>query len=302
MSTLLDAVVGWTLFAALVAAIGAILGHGWIAVRAAPTDSAERCAVRVAAARGATAAGVALPIAFLLYFVRQLVEFRDPFAPLSEDVSMLIGTPWGELWLVATAAAVAAAIALVRATPERTGAWFAAAATVTALASFPALTGHAAGESEWRTLAIAADTVHVLAAGGWMGGLAVVLYAEFLWTRSAHDGEPGSLLPRTVPVFSPLAILCVALLVITGTFASWLHLTTLSELVATTYGRTLSLKLALVAVVLALGALNWRRLTPRLGTSDGDAALRRAAAIELLVAQLVLFVTAVLVRTDPSQM
>ena len=58
-------------------------------------------------------------------------------------------------------------------------------------------------------------------------------------------------------------------------------------------------KLVLVAVVLGLGALNYRRLAPRLGSSAGDRALRRSAAWELVVANLVLVVTAVLVRTSP---
>lgn len=91
----------------------------------------------------------------------------------------------------------------------------------------------------------------------------------------------------------------VALLVLTGLYASWSHLDSLGALATTTYGRILSLKLLLVAVILAFGARNFKALTPKLGTDRGDDAMRRSAAVELAVAQIVLLVTAVLVRTSP---
>ena len=57
---------------------------------------------------------------------------------------------------------------------------------------------------------------------------------------------------------------------------------------------------ASVAAVLALGGLNFRIFTPRLGTAVGNAAMRRSATVELIVAQVVLVVTALLVRTSPT--
>jgi putative copper export protein len=57
--------------------------------------------------------------------------------------------------------------------------------------------------------------------------------------------------------------------------------------------------LLLVGAVLGLGALNWKRLTPKLGEAGGNDALRRAATTELLLAQVVLLVTAILVRMSP---
>jgi putative copper export protein len=94
-------------------------------------------------------------------------------------------------------------------------------------------------------------------------------------------------------------MVCVASLATTGLFAAWAHLPSVGALVSTGYGRLLVLKLALVAVVLGLGALNWKKLTPRLHEAGGTNTLRRAAAVELLAAQLVLLVTALLVRTSP---
>lgn len=301
MTSILNAITGWLLFAALVAAVGSLAARWLLIPRASlgPDESGEDASAfltRAAGRLGMLGASL-LPVAMALVFYRQLVEFRDPFVPWTEDASLLLtGTAWGRTWIAASAASVAAvtAFGLVRARVR--GAWFASTVIVVALAAFPALTGHAAGTEELRGLTLVADTLHVLAAGTWMGGLGFILYAERLW-RVRSGGE--SLLPSLVPVFSPVAIGSVATLVLTGTLAAWIHVESVAALATTSYGRTLVLKLLLVLTVMGLGAVNWKRLTPRLGEAAGQDALRRAAGRELLIAQLVLLVTAILVRTSP---
>jgi putative copper export protein len=86
---------------------------------------------------------------------------------------------------------------------------------------------------------------------------------------------------------------------LTGTLAAWMHLPSLGALITTSYGRTLMVKLGLVFIVLSIGLLNWRRITPRLLDVDGPRAMRKSAALELLFAHAVLLVTAVLTRTSP---
>ena len=51
-------------------------------------------------------------------------------------------------------------------------------------------------------------------------------------------------------------------------------------------GYRLGEMLGLVGIVLALGARNFRRLTPNLGTGDGNEAMRRSATLELVVGEL----------------
>jgi putative copper export protein len=80
-----------------------------------------------------------------------------------------------------------------------------------------------------------------------------------------------------------------------GVITAWQHLHTLSALWTTPYGITLVVKLLAVAGVLALGAWNWRRQKPRLGTEIGVASLRRSATGELVAAFVVLAITAILV-------
>jgi putative copper export protein len=293
------ALAGWFLYAALVTSLGGLAARFFVLPRIGVTPEGAHDWLRSAAGRQATLGAALLPLALVLVFHRQLVEFRDPFVPWTEDALLLLGaTAWGTTWLVGAGTALVAAAALVVAARGARVGWLVGGAAVLSLAAFPAFTGHASTAGPLRPLTLAADTVHVVAAGGWVGTLGFVLYAERGWRRSAGVGN-GSLLPVLVPAFSPLAVACVAALVVTGLLASWMHLPNVAALVSTPYGLTLSLKLLLVAVVAGIGFVNWRKVTPRLAEGAGQAALRRSAGVELLVAQAVLLVSAVLARTPP---
>ena len=243
-------------------------------------------------------AAVVLPVAMVLFFVRQVAEFRDPFAPWLEDAELLLtATAWGRVWVLGLIGSVITAVGFGLAARERPAGWVVATLGVLGLSTFPAFTGHASGGDGSTVLMVAADSLHVLAAGSWIGGLTLVLLLE-LRSRSS-DEERSSLLPALVPAFSPLAVGCVAVLVVTGVLASWVHVESIGALFTTAYGRLLSLKLVVVAIVMLLGGNNWKRLTPRLGEPGGQEAMRRAAVTEMILAQVVLVLTAILVRTPP---
>lgn len=298
MAGAFSALTGWVLFAGLALTTGATLARWVILPRVHSGEDPSPEWLRLNTARLASAAALLLPLAMGLYFVRQLQEFRDPFAPWTEDARLLLGaTAWGRVWMWATAGSVLSVIALFAARAGKQAGWWAATPILFALGAFPGLTGHAAGEENLRALALVADAMHVWAAGGWMGGLAVVFYLDRTWRRESPDAT--SVLPALVPVFSLVAMASVGTLALTGTFAAWLHLPSIDSLFSTNYGRTLLLKLGLVGIVLALGGLNYKVLTPRLGTRQGNEQMRNAGAFELLVAQAVLLVTALLVRMSP---
>ena len=243
---------------------------------------------------------VVLLVATGLLLARQVAEFRDPFAPLSEDLAILLSTAWGTRWksMVLAAGTTVVSFGVARFARVSWG-WPVATVAVVALSAFPALTGHASSNSELAWLLVPADTAHVLAAGTWIGGIGSLLYLDVV---SRRMGAPGIVapLPLLVRRFSPLAMISVAVLIATGTASSWAHLPSFGALLEPGYGRLLAVKLALVAGVLGMGALNWRGLTPRLDEHHGGRALRRAAALELTLGTIVLLVTAVLVRTSPT--
>jgi putative copper export protein len=295
--SVLSPATGWLLYAALALVLGSVAAR-WIVLPGLGDDAMTATWLRDAAIRVGRAGALLLPVAMVLVFARQLVEFHDPFATWSEDARLLLrGTAWGTTWTYGAIGAVLAVPVFVRGARGGGAAWVLTATLALAMGVFPGLTGHA-NAGALRPLTLAGDALHVWAAGAWVGGLAFVLYAERGWRRRP-DADPESLLPLLVPAFSPLAMTCVAVLVATGTMAAWVRLPTVGALVSTPYGRRLLVKLALVATVAVLGFVNWKKLTPRLGEAEGRRALRRAAAWELMVAQVVLLVTAILVRTAP---
>lgn len=140
------------------------------------------------------------------------------------------------------------------------------------------------------------NPVHELAGGLWIGTLFVMVMVGIAPAlRHLPSQRRGATVQRMVNGFSPLALSAAALLAVMGVITAWRHLKRLDALWTTPYGWTLLAKLLLVAGVLALGAWNWRRQKPRLGTDAGAHALRASATGELVLAGVVLVVTAILV-------
>jgi putative copper export protein/methionine-rich copper-binding protein CopC len=177
--------------------------------------------------------------------------------------------------------------------------WMLAGLGALALAFAPALSGHAAAAPRLGFLAIVADAGHVLAAGGWIGGLLVLVAAGVPAAMRLEREERGPAVAALVNAFSPTALAFAGALTLTGLFAAWLHMGSIPALWESGYGRTLLLKLAVLSGVFATGAYNWLKVKPALGDELGAARLRRSARVEIAIGALVLLVTAVLVATSP---
>jgi putative copper export protein len=98
-----------------------------------------------------------------------------------------------------------------------------------------------------------------------------------------------------VGAFSPVALVGAGLAIGAGSLMAYAYVGDLASLRSTRYGLTLLVKVSLLALTMALGAWNWRRVKPRLGTGSATRELRRSATLELCVALVLLGVTAVLV-------
>jgi putative copper export protein len=147
---------------------------------------------------------------------------------------------------------------------------------------------------KWASLV---NPLHEVAASLWIGTLFVVLIAGLpaILRGAATTEQRGSLVADLIGFFSPVAICASLLLVITGLTTAWRHLKFVAALWTTSYGYALDIKLVFVAIVAALGAWNWRRMRPRLGTEAAAHELRRSATRELFFAGIVLVITGVLV-------
>ncbi|WP_148252111.1 CopD family protein [Aidingimonas lacisalsi] len=150
-----------------------------------------------------------------------------------------------------------------------------------------ALVGHTRGKPMLSGLLIA----HLAMAAFWLAAL-LPLYRLL-------RAPQGSLPARQLQRFSYLGAGMIAVLLIAGgVLAAWLLGGRVSALWLSAYGQVLSLKLALVALLLALGGLNRWRLVPALARGERHARrhLRLSIAGEGVVMALVLFAAALLMN------
>jgi len=231
-------------------------------------------------------AGVGVVVGLVGLFARQADELRFPGDPFRGAMDMLLGTAWANSWWWAVGGAMVLLLGTALASRGRSPGWWLATLGLLPIVVLPGLTGHA-NSADARMLALAVDGIHVIAAGAWIGSLGVVMLV------GRRNLRP------LVEAFSPVAMVAVGLLVASGTVASYRMIDPISAYWTTQYGRILLFKVGLFLLVAGLGAWNWRRRTPRLGSPEGDAAMVRSGTTEFLIAQVVLVVTAVLVRTSP---
>ncbi len=204
------------------------------------------------------------------------------------------------------ATAAALALTLVRSRPAGLGLFAGCAALGAVVTASFAWMGHgAASEGLAGLLHTAADILHALAAAVWIGALVVFLGL----LRSARaDATADRILHDALHGFSGIGSALVAVLVATGLVNSWFLVGPdhIRDLLNSTYGILLVLKIAAFTVMLALAASNRVRLTPDLrraldggSTEVAIAALRRSVAIEAAAGGLVLALVAVLGTLAP---
>jgi copper transport protein len=258
----------------------------------------------------------------------------------SDVIRDTLGTRFGRVWLARLGLLVLAVPLLRMLLSKRPSAeyplpsWWTPAAIVVggALACTPGLAGHASS-GDLVPLAIPADAIHVAAMSLWLGGL-VFLLAAVLPTRSLDD------LRAAVPRYSELALWCIVALIVTGGFQSWRQVGSLDALRDTDYGRLLVIKLVAFASLLVVATFSrevvnrtFRRAprptpAPPVPVGAGGVALAEAepspsadavdeeetydeateirrlrwsVAVEVLIAVVILAVTALLVNAAPAR-
>lgn len=291
----------WLTFVGMLMVIGAVAFREVVLPLAFRRDAGavegirERAASR-AARLGIAAAGM-LGLAALLRLAAQAHALRGAAGRLDAAfLGALLGeTAWGWGWLL-QAIAVLLVVAAFRSRGGRTLAIAAAAA----IALSASLSGHAAAVPDVAALALLADSLHLLGAGAWIGGLLLLLSVGLPATRKLQTDERGPAAAALVNAFSTTAVISVTVVVLTGAFAAWLHVGGVALLWQSGYGRTLLLKLAVLSAVLLTGLYNWKKVRPAVHTPAGVARLRRSASAELAIGAVVLLITAVLVAVSPG--
>jgi copper transport protein len=300
------AVSRWTGYAGLALLAGALVVLGWVW----PGGWANRRARRVVAAGWAASllGGVAVLLLQGPYSAgRSLAAVTDPAL-----LSATMDTDYGRYVAVRLALVLAAAGLVLG---------FRKAGAVALAVALPATwigTGHA--NTSGNPVDWLADLAHLVAMSSWFGGLA--LLAVCLLPRSAN--LPADEVSVALRRFSLLATGAVGTLVVTGTYIAWRRVGSLDALVGTPYGRLLAFKLAVLGVLLWLGAMSRsvvqrrygqpvepagepvgrsKRRAARAATEQergARAQLRQSVRLEAGVAVAVLAVASVLVATPPG--
>lgn len=283
---------------------GLLLGVGAVVIRslARSTGRAGPELLRAIERRSGHLGSVAMLAALAATLLRlpvQLAELRMPGEPIDLAMTpMLLGTTWGDAWMLQVASTLVAAIVLWLAAGRRgSGRVWAVAAVATAIVVLSVgVSGHAAeGEGVARLTLFVVHVAHVGGVALWIGTLAMIVGAVVPASRLLPTTERGTFMVAILRRFSPLALGAAAALAASGTVAGIMHVGSFPALSGSGYGRLLLGKLAIVLAVAALGAYHWRR-APGLVEHDERSFLRTATA-EVGLAALVLAVTAFLVAT-----
>jgi copper transport protein len=141
--------------------------------------------------------------------------------------------------------------------------------------------GHAGvGEQAW--LATAVTAAHVMAMTVWLGGLVALCIAVL------PAGRVDNLRRWSLTAFA-----CVATLILSGEYQAWRQVRPVEAMWSTSYGITLSVKLAIVTAMLVLAYVGQRRLEPKV--------LRRSVPAEMALGLAVVIVTTALVSQAPAR-
>jgi copper transport protein len=250
-------------------------------------------------------------------------------------INSVLRTRFGEVYaarLVILLVAAALLQTLLRQTrePQRLPSWWHPAAVVTgaALLLTPGLAGHAATGS-LVALAVPFDLVHLAGVSVWIGGLAVMAVAVL----------PQSKIRDTTVIarFSQWAFGAVIAIAVSGGFAAWRQIGSISAATSTPYGRLVLYKTIVFAVVLAVASVSRRLVHGRLAlplatktttsrktatpagvlspgpgaaanranqtrpTRSKETRLQRAVFAELGLAALVLVFASILVNVQPAK-
>ncbi|MGH8884445.1 MAG: copper resistance protein CopC [Egibacteraceae bacterium] len=297
------AVTRWVLYA------GALLAAGGVAFLvfvqgvggSPPTAHDRRAAERGVLARIVTVAALVAAVATVASLAWQAVLTSGLGAAGLGNGRVLVDvlrSGFGASALVRLSGLVAVMLGVARLS-ARAGVAAAGVGAVSTIGSF-VLTGHTVATSP-RVLVSIANLAHAAAGAVWFGGLVLLLVT--LRRRKADGDAIGA--GELVASFSRMATIAVVAVVVAGLGLAWSQVRAARALTSTAYGWALIAKVALVGMIIALGAYNHRRLVPAIAAPPVREAawgtLRRTVRAEAAGVVAVLAVTAVLVNLVPAR-
>ncbi|MCA1668744.1 MAG: copper resistance protein CopC [Thermomicrobia bacterium] len=184
--------------------------------------------------------------------------------------------------------------------------WGVAFAGGLALLMISVFGGHALDVTTHPALAILADFLHLAAMSLWFGGIILMVGLVPPLLHGTAGGTQRRVMGAIIGRFSQLALISIGVLTITGIYAVTLH-TTRSTIGTTTYGLVVIGKVALVAVIVFIAALNrfglkrWIARDVESGTAArAQTMLLRGMSAEVILGVAVIGLTGLLTQLPPA--
>ena len=248
----------------------------------------------------------------LLMQAATLFEVPSLEAAGAPAMEVLQTTEWGRMWLWRAGLAVLVGalfllplIVRFRRAPRQDRLvtiilWLALIASLGILLTI-SMTSHAAATIGIARFALINDMVHLTAAAVWVGGLMHLIAGTPLFIGGISESPRRHALSRLVRRFSAAAVLSVVVLIITGVYSAWAQVTEFAAL-DTPYGTALIAKVAVIAVLLLIAAVNLIWVRPRLrGSSNAARWLRRTVMAEVALAVMVILAVGFLTALEPAR-
>jgi copper resistance protein D len=156
------------------------------------------------------------------------------------------------------------------------------------------ITSHSASRMDDRLVLVSLTTLHYLATASWIGGLPYLLL-------SVNGSPEQQVRARIAGKFSRLAQVSVAVLILAGLGMSLVYVGSWDALYGTSYGVMLDAKIAMLLVLLLLGAANYY-IVGGLETDSGTGvrSLLRFAEVEIGIGLTVILIAASMTAQPPA--
>ncbi len=171
------------------------------------------------------------------------------------------------------------------------------------------LISHASGSPILPLISVFMDFIHLTAVGSWIGGLIVIALILRPAFAPLNPDQRGRALLSLLRRFSPLALIWVSLIIVTGIYAVSINMYRVNDFADSTYGLTLLAKLILMVPLLFLGMVHFVVVSPErsarlanwLQAHQRFTQLPQTLRVEAIFAIAVIIAAATLPATPPPQ-
>jgi putative copper resistance protein D len=163
--------------------------------------------------------------------------------------------------------------------------WWTALIVASAALVSRALASHASAHPSGSVIAVAADSLHILAAASWIG-LLIQFRLLLARLREVEEETGKPVLTPIVDRITPIALASAGVLICTGLYNATRQLDSPMSILGSPYGLTLLAKLLLFVPVITAGALNFLVIRPALSaapSSERERDARRPTLVRRLL-------------------